>query len=186
MNPTVFKLVLSTSYTHWGNEQASFPVYLKKKKPGVDTRDDLKSWECNKAAHNVMEDWLGQIRTGGWVSRGLFCDSSGPGHEQKLEFESSFSTMCWGQTHESPGRYLLTYKVRGQIALVTTTKLIRRRSEKMKLENSRGSRVRELRLGNVLTWREVQDRNSKLISMHLTGSAARNPEKFQDRQAKWK
>lgn len=54
----------------------------------------------------------------------------------------------------------------------------------MKLENSRGSRVRELRLGNVLTWREVQDRNSKLISMHLTGSAAWNPEKFQDRQAK--
>lgn len=92
--------------------------------------------------------------------------------------------MCWGQTHESPGRYLLTYKVRGQIALVTTTKLIQRRSEKMKLENSRGSRVRELRLGNVLTWREVQDRNSKLISMDLTGSAARNPEKFQDRQAK--
>lgn len=42
--------------------------------------------------------------------------------------------------------------------------------------------MRELRLGNVLTWREVQDRNSKLISMHLTGSAARNPEKFQDRQ----
>lgn len=137
MNSIAFKLVFSILYTLGTNKPGnrSFPVYFKKSERILEMIQSLENL-TGPTTYNMKP---GQMRSGSWVSRGLFSHSSGTDTEQKFELEFSLRAMWLGQTRTLlMDRYFLVYKVGCQSSLVTAAEQTWRHPKKIECADYKG------------------------------------------------